>query len=149
MKVHYFYFFSVLSVFPYDKRLSLKSTPLSELMAGAALNATFINYTVSLWVNSIMSANGFRTDEVFWYIDADWFCFSCHTNSPAKEKNSQSIVMRFIFFHLSPTIWTSFTAISNKMRILSSQRAVLSSKERRDRGGEMSLINSSEAIFIF
>ncbi len=73
MKVHYLYFFNVLSVFQYDKRPSLKSTPLSELMAGAALNATFINYTVSLHVNSIMSANGFRADEIFWNIDGDWF----------------------------------------------------------------------------
>lgn len=65
MKVHYLYFFNVLSVFIYDKRPSLKSTPLSELMAGAALNATFITYTVSLQVNSIMSANGFKTNEIF------------------------------------------------------------------------------------
>lgn len=152
MKVHYLYFFNVLSVFLYDKRPSLKSTPLSEQMAGAALNATFINYTVSLQVNSIMSANGFRADEIFWNIDADWFC-----RIPREEL---LIVSRqFIFSPLvSYDSSISHSTFQKKMSLLSSQHAAISVKERRvwgrqmkkrEREGEMSLINSSEAIFIF
>lgn len=108
MKVHYLYFFNVLSVFQYDKRPSLKSTPLSELMAGAALNATFINYTESLHVNSIMSANGFRADEIFWNIDDDWFC-----QIPREEL---LIVSRqFIFPHSYHRIRASLIALSKKI----------------------------------
>ncbi len=151
MKVHYLYFFNVLSVFQYDKRPSLKSTPLSELMAGAALNATFINYTVSLQVNSIVSANGFRTDEIFWNIDADWF-----GQIPRRTPNCFATIYfsTLVLYDLS----ISHSAFQKKMSLLSSQHAAISVKERRvwarqmkkrEREGEMSLINSSEAIFIF